>query len=97
LFILPGTSVTFGGVDGLGGSDVRWALGPFGGLRVRLTPRMVGLVTGRWDYLPWQTLDSTFDARVELRWGLASDVAISVHGRLQPSAGESGLTSYVYF
>ncbi len=98
LFVLPGTSLTFSGdVDGIDGSAVRWALGPFGGLRLRPGPRFVGLVTGDVDYLPWQALRISYGARAEIRWGLARDVAISIHGRLQPLAAESGLTSYMYF
>jgi hypothetical protein len=98
LFVLPGTSVTFSGdVDGIDGSVVRWALGPFGGLRLRLTPRFVGLLSGTFDYLPWQALQTSYDARAEIRWGLARDVALSINGRAQPQAAEGGLTSYVYF
>ncbi len=98
LFVLPGTSVTFSGdVDGIDGSVVRWALGPFGGLRLRLGPRFVGLVSGSFDYLPWQALHTSYDARAEIRWGLARDVAVSINVRVQPGAAEGGLSSYVYF
>ncbi|HVJ17902.1 MAG TPA: DUF4105 domain-containing protein [Polyangiaceae bacterium] len=98
LFVLPGTSVMFSGnIDGIDGSVVRWALGPSGGLRLRLGPRFVGLASGTFDYLPWQTVRTSYDARAEIRWGLARDVALSINGRLQPQAAESGLTSYVYF
>ena len=98
LFVLPGTSVTLSGdVDGIDGSVVRWALGPFGGVRLRLAPTFVGLVTGNLDYLPWQDLRVSYDARAEIRWGLSRDVALSVNGRAQPLAAEGGLTSYVYF
>lgn len=84
-------------VDGIGGSFVRAGVGPFGGLRVRLPARTIGLVTGTVSYLPAQSLDATFDVRAAIRTRLAKDVAMGLEGAAQPRALELQLGSYLYF
>ncbi|MEO8800704.1 MAG: DUF4105 domain-containing protein [Polyangiaceae bacterium] len=83
--------------DGIGGSFVRVAVGPFGGIRARITPWLLGLATINVSYLPGQHLVSTFDARGGVRATLAKDVALGVEGRANPLGVDARLEGYVYF
>jgi len=98
LFAMATSSVVFSdAISGIDGSFVRWTVGPQLGLRARLGPRSAALISGRWSYLPWQAVETTFDLTGQLRAGLSNDVALGLEGRVQPSAYEGSLSSFVYF
>ncbi len=97
-FAMANTYLLFSGqFEGVGGSFVRWGLGPYGGLRLHLPGQTVAAITGSWSYLPFQKLWSTFIAHGQLRAPLARDVALGLGVTLQPSAFEGQLASYIYF
>ena len=84
-------------LDGIGGRFVRVGVGPFAGVRARLSSHTVGLVTATWSYLPGAHLKGTYDVRAALRAELAKDVALGFEGAAQPSSVEGLLASYLYF
>jgi hypothetical protein len=99
LFAMGDAYVAFSG-DGLDGIDhvgVRVGVGPYAGLRVHLPGSVVGLVTGRWSYLPGSHVQTTYDVRASLRVPLAQDVAVGVEGAVQPLSSEGLANGYVYF
>ena len=84
-------------LDGIDGRFVRVAIGPFAGVRARLSSHAIGLVTAAWSYLPGARLKGTYDVRASLRGALAKDVAIGFEGAAQPLSLEGMLASYLYF
>jgi hypothetical protein len=98
LFAMGDLYVAFSGApDGVERSGVRLGGGPYGGLRVHLPGDVVGLVTGKWSYLPWSSLRTTYDVRASVRGPLAQDVAVGIEGAIQPVASEAVVEAYAYF
>jgi hypothetical protein len=85
------------GMDGLEGSHVRLGIGPSGGLRVRLDPDLIALVTAKWLWLPGQDPETTYKVSATLRWQAFTDVAFGVEGRRVPIGYEGLLLTFVYF
>ncbi|MEO8874126.1 MAG: DUF4105 domain-containing protein, partial [Polyangiaceae bacterium] len=83
--------------DGIGGSFVRVATGPFAGIRARVGRAISLVVTGNVSYLPAEHLASTFDVRASLRAGLTKNVALGVQVRAAPLGVDGALESYIYF
>lgn len=83
--------------DGIGGSFVRAGVGPYAGVRARITSRLLALGSITISYLPAQHLTSTFDARASLRAGLAKNVALGFEGRADPLGVDGRIASYFYF
>jgi hypothetical protein len=84
-------------LDGIDGSFVRVAVGPFAGVRARLSSHAIGLLTATWSYLPGARLKGTYDVRATLRGALAKDVALGFEAAAQPLSVEAMLASYLYF
>jgi hypothetical protein len=98
LFVMADTHVAFSRrLDGIDDRFVRVGVGPFAGVRARLSSHAVGLVTATWSYLPGSRLNSTYDVRATLRGSLARDVAIGFEAAAQPLSIEGMLASYLYF
>jgi len=98
LFLMADSYVAFARqLDGIGGSFVRFGIGPLAGVRARLSDVGIGLLTANWAYLPGQTLKGTFDVRATLRSELGKNVALGVEATLQPASMEAQLASYLYF
>jgi len=98
VFVMADSRVAFSRqLDGVDGSFVRVGIGPFAGVRARLSSHAVGLVTATWSYLPGARLKGTYDLRATLRGALAKDVAIGFEGAAQPLSLEGTLASYFYF
>ena len=85
------------GLDGLFGGPVRIGIGPSGGLRVRFARRLVGLVTGEWNWLPAQTGFATWTAAGTLRWALLRDLALDLQVRDEYEIASGTLSTLLYF
>ena len=105
LFLLAQSHVWAGReLDGLFGAPVRFGIGPSGGVRLRLAPRLVALVLGEWDWLPGQTGFHTWYGSANLRWAVARNVAFDLEGRGGNNGGRAGeelvsgsLSTMLYF
>ena len=98
LFVMADTYVAFSPrLDGIGARFVRAGVGPFAGVRARLSSQTIALVTATWSYLPGAHLKSTYDVRATLRGELAKDVALGFEGAAQPLSVEGLFASYFYF
>jgi hypothetical protein len=98
LFVMADTYVAFSRqLDGIDGRFVRLGVGPFAGVRARVSSQLTGLVTATWSYLPGARLKGTYDVRATLRGALAEDVAIGFEAAAQPLSLEGMLASYLYF
>ncbi|TMQ12483.1 MAG: DUF4105 domain-containing protein [Deltaproteobacteria bacterium] len=84
-------------LDGIAGSPIRAGLGPAGGLRLRLAPRLISLTTGELIWLPTQAPRATWLARSILRLGLATNIALDLEGQLDNRAATAGLMTMLYF
>jgi hypothetical protein len=85
------------GFEGLEESHVRLGIGPSGGLRLRLTPELIALVTAYWLWLPAQQPETTYEVSGTLRWEALTDLAFGVEGRRVPVGYEGLLLTFVYF
>jgi hypothetical protein len=85
------------GLRGIAGAPVRAGIGPGGGLRLRLSPRLVALATGEWIWLPAQAGGSTFWASATVRWELLRELALDAEVRDQNGASTAALSLMVYF
>ena len=85
------------GLDALFGGPVRIGIGPSGGLRIRLAPKLVALLSGEWNWLPAQTGFATWMAAGTLRWGLLRDLAVDLSIRDEYEVASGTLTTYLYF
>lgn len=85
------------GLDGLLGSPVRFGIGPSGGLRLRIAPRLVALVAGDWNWLPGQTGFATWLASATLRWGILRDLALDLQIRDEYEIPSGTLSTMLYF
>ena len=98
LFALAETHVWAGPrLDGVFGDPVRVGIGPAGGLRIRVTPRFVSLLTGEWDWLPSQTGTATWYASEILRWEIIRDVALDLEARAESHIQSGVLSTMLYF
>ena len=98
LFVMADTHVAFSRrLDGIDGSFVRFGVGPFAGVRARVSNHLIGLVTAMWSYLPGARLKGTYDVRATMRGAVAKDVAIGFEAAAQPLSIEGMLASYLYF
>lgn len=84
------------GLDGPGPTPLRLGLGPWGGLRLALSRRLVALATAGWSWLPTQAPRGTWTLNGTLRWRLARDLALSAEGR-HGSLGAEGLLSLLRY
>jgi hypothetical protein len=81
---------------GVRDSTARFALGPEGGVRVRLTPSLVWLTEGGWSWLPDQSPWQTWRAASGLRWGFWRSLAFDLRGAWEPESieGQAALLHY---
>jgi hypothetical protein len=85
-------------VHGIANSPFRLGVGPVGGVRVRLDPRLIWVATGTWMYLPAATVtQTTYRAETTLRWEFARDVAVGLEVRKQPLALDGMVAAYLYY
>ena len=97
-FVLGETHVWSGPrLDGIGGAPIRIGIGPAGGLRLRITPELVSLLMGEWDWLPEQTGFSTWYASETLRWEIFHDVALDLEARAESHRQSGVLSTMLYF
>jgi hypothetical protein len=98
LFVLGETHLWSGpGLDGIGGASIRVGIGPAGGLRLRITPELVSLSMGEWDWLPGQTGYSTWYASETLRWEIIHDLALDLEARAERGHQSGVLSTMLYF
>jgi hypothetical protein len=98
LFVMADSFVAFSRqLDGIDGRFFRVGVGPFAGVRARLSSHAVGLLTAAWSYLPGARLKGTYDVRATLRGALAKDVALGFEAAAQPLSLEGMVASYLYF
>jgi hypothetical protein len=95
--LLDGRLLSGPALDGLAGLPVRAGLGPTGGLRVRLAPRMVSLTTAEWIWLPLQEPFATWEARSVLRLGLMKSFALDLEALIDARAATARLAALLYF
>jgi hypothetical protein len=98
LFVMADTHVAFSRqLEGIDDRFVRFGVGPFAGVRARLSRHAIGLLTATWSYLPGARLKGTYDVRATFRGALSKDVAIGFEAAAQPLSIEGMLASYLYF
>jgi hypothetical protein len=85
------------GLGGLEGTGLRPGLGPRGGLRLRLHPRLVAFASGAWLWQPFGALETTWEAEGTLRWHVAGPLALGLEARAGPVAREAGLAVLLYY
>jgi hypothetical protein len=76
---------------------LRLAVGPWGGLRLRLGDQVAALVTGSWSYLPFQKPDRTWSLDGKLRAAYTRDLALGIEGRIDETTRSVQGVSYFYF
>lgn len=97
-YAFANTQVWIGrGLDALFGSPVRAGIGPSGGLRLRIAPRLVALVAGAWTWLPAQTGFATWNVAGTLRWGILRDLALDLELRDEYEIPSGTLSTMLYF
>jgi hypothetical protein len=84
-------------IEGLGGSHFRLGIGPNGGLRLRLDPRLIALVVAHWWWLPGQTPFDTYRVDATLRWQCLDSLGVGLEGRASPDGLEAQLIAFAYF
>ncbi len=82
---------------GIGGSGTRLAVGPAGGVRLRIAPTLVTLWTGEYMFLPWQAPKGVYRADAILRWVYLNNFALSLEARALQNGYEGQLVSFSYF
>ncbi|MBI5534504.1 MAG: DUF4105 domain-containing protein [Deltaproteobacteria bacterium] len=82
---------------GLAGIPLRLGFGPWSGMRIRWSQKLVTLTTGRALWLPFQDPKVVWQGEGIVRWSLGEHAAIGVEGRAFPKAQEAQLASYLYF
>lgn len=98
VFVMADTYIELSNdLDGIDARFFRVGVGPFAGVRARLSSHAIGLLTAAWSYLPGARLKGTYDVRATLRGALANDVAIGFEAAAQPLSLEAMLASYLYF
>lgn len=98
VFFLANTHVWAGmHLDGLFGAPIRIGIGPEGGLRVRITPELIALAIGEWDWLPDQTGFAAWNARGTLRWAFTHAFALDLTGGYDERTGTGVLSTLLYF
>lgn len=97
-FLMADAHVAFADqLDGIDGSVVRVGIGPFAGVRARISDETIAYVTGTFSWLPGQDGASTHDVRGSLRSALAEDVALGIEAAAQPRSVEAQLASFLYW
>ncbi len=97
-FFFANTQIWIGrGLDALFHSPVRVGIGPGGGLRLRLTPHLIALATGEWNWLPAQKGFATWNAIGTLRWALLRDFALDLQVRDEYEIPSGTLSTLLYF
>jgi hypothetical protein len=84
-------------MEGLLESHFRLGIGPLGHLRLRLTPRLVALLSARLLWLPAQRPARTYRVDATLRWQYVSDLALGLEARVVPNGLEGRFISFLYF
>lgn len=84
-------------LEGLAGSPVRAGVGPSGGLRVRLSERLVALFRGEWIWLPWQLPGRSWSTEGVVRWGVLESLALDLHARVRREGREGTLSLLLYY
>jgi hypothetical protein len=98
VFGMADTQVLFSPpLDGIQGIPLRAGVGPSGGVRLRLHPRLVTLVTGHWLWLPAQRVRQTWRADAILRWAYLKNAAASLEARAFPEAMDLQAMAMFYF
>ncbi len=93
-----GDAQIYAGPSFAAGSDLplRAGVGPSGGLRLRLHPRLIALVRGYFYVQPLQDPDREWRGDASLRWEFVRNWALSAEGRAVPAGleGQAYLLSY---
>lgn len=98
VFAFANTQVWAGrGLDALFGGPVRVGIGPSGGLRLRIVPRLVALATGEWSWLPMQKGFATWMVAGTLRWSVLRAVAVDLQVRGEYETASGTLSTMLYF
>lgn len=85
-------------LDGFFHAPIRLGIGPEGGLRLRITPELIALVIGEWDYLPAQSgLLAAWNATATVRWSVAHWLAVDLSGQYDQRTGTGVLSTLLYF
>jgi Domain of unknown function (DUF4105) len=75
----------------------RVGVGPYGGVRLRLSDDASSLFTGSWTYQPGQRPRGIYEAHGSLRAQYTDDFALGVEGALFQRSASLQATSYLYF
>lgn len=98
VFFFANTQVWIGrGLDALFHSPVRLGVGPAGGLRLRITPHLIALATGEWNWLPGQKGFATWNALATFRWSILRDFALDLQLRDEYEIPSGTLSTLLYF
>jgi hypothetical protein len=98
IFAFANTQIWAGrGLDALFGGPVRVGIGPAGGLRLRIVPRLVALATGEWNWLPAQKGFATWVVNGTLRWSVLRNLAFDLQLRGEYEVASGALSSLLYF
>lgn len=95
-FLMVDSAIFAGELSGIAESPVRAGLGPFGGMRIRLDPRLIFVATGDMLWFPEQKDRITWQADGTLRWGFAEQHALSLESRVADRLLEAQLFYLAY-
>src|SRR5262249_1969585 len=84
-------------LDGIESLALRLGIGPWGGVRLRLSERLVALTTAEWLWLPDQKPLAAWSVEGILRWQIVQALALSAEARELPAGFESQLSLLVYY
>lgn len=84
-------------VVGIGGKAFRAGVGPSPGIRVRIDPDLLWLLSGQLGWFPKQADSLVWQADSVLRWSYVHDQALSLELRARSFAQEAQLFALIYF
>jgi len=96
VFAMLDAAVFVGDVSGILESVVRAGIGPYGGMRIRFDPQLIFVGTGEALWFPEQRDRIVWQADGVLRWGFASQHALSLESRLADRLLEAQLFYLAY-
>lgn len=98
VFFLANTHVWSGPhLDGLFHAPIRLGIGPEGGLRLRVTHRLIALVIGEWDWLPGQTGFATWNVTGTVRWAVTHALALDLEAERDQTTASGVVSTMLYF
>lgn len=96
VFLLAETAIYGGDLSGILKGPVRAGIGPYGGIRWRVHPRLIFVGTGELHWYPEQHDRIVWQGDGTLRWGFAEQHALSLEGRLAARLFEGQLFYLAY-